>query len=39
LSHYTRKFFTSKPMPELAMPVWVKPRPRVGAVNPLTVLE
>ena len=39
LSHYTRKFFTSKPMPELAMPVWVKPRPRVGAVSPLTVLE
>src|ERR1700744_6340658 len=24
LSHYTRKFFTAKPMPELAMPIWVK---------------
>jgi radical SAM superfamily enzyme YgiQ (UPF0313 family) len=39
LSHYTRKFFTSKPMPELAMPVWVKPRPRIAAVSPFPVLE
>ena len=39
LSHYTRKFFTSKPMPELAMPIWVKPRSRAGAVSPFPVLE
>src|SRR6201996_6139065 len=39
LSHYTRKFFTAKPMPELAMPIWVKPRARAGAVSPFPVLE
>ena len=39
LSRYTRKFFTAKPMPELAMPVWVNARTRAGAVSPFPVLE
>jgi hypothetical protein len=39
LSRYTRKFFTAKPMPELAMPVWVNARSRAGGVSPFPVLE
>jgi radical SAM superfamily enzyme YgiQ (UPF0313 family) len=37
LSRYTRKFFTSKPMPELAMPVWASRSP--ATVSPFPVLE
>jgi radical SAM superfamily enzyme YgiQ (UPF0313 family) len=39
LSHYTRKFFTAKPMPDLAMPVWANTRSRAAAVSPFPVLE
>src|SRR6201986_3873270 len=39
LSRYTRKFFTAKPMPELAMPVWANASVRSGAVSPFPVLE
>jgi hypothetical protein len=41
LSRHTRKFFISKPMPELAMPVWAK-SPSLSAaaeLNPFPVLE
>src|SRR5580700_213500 len=33
LSRYTRKFFTSEPMPELAMPVWAA-RPPAAVISP-----
>src|SRR6202034_3940341 len=41
LSHYTRKFFTAKPMPELAMPVWAAAPPRSPAtgLGPFPVLD
>jgi radical SAM superfamily enzyme YgiQ (UPF0313 family) len=41
LSRYTRKFFTSKPMPELAMPVWANAAARApgSGVSPFPVLE
>jgi radical SAM superfamily enzyme YgiQ (UPF0313 family) len=41
LSRYTRKFFTSKPMPELAMPVWAAAPPRSPAtgISPFPVLD
>jgi len=38
LSRYTRKFFTSEPMPDLAMPVW-SPRASAPAIAPFPVLE
>jgi radical SAM superfamily enzyme YgiQ (UPF0313 family) len=38
LSRYTRKFFTSEPMPELAMPVWTS-RPPATVISPFPVLE
>src|ERR1700733_1187624 len=37
LSRYTRKFFISKPMPELAMPVWTS-RPPAAVISPFPVL-
>jgi hypothetical protein len=40
LSRYTRKFFVSKPMPELAMPVWASASARTRAdVGPLNVVQ
>jgi radical SAM superfamily enzyme YgiQ (UPF0313 family) len=41
LSRYTRKFFTSKPMPELAMPVWANASVRSSStgLSPFPVLE
>jgi hypothetical protein len=40
LSRYTRKFFISKPMPELAMPVWAAaPAGIRGDVGPLNVVQ
>jgi radical SAM superfamily enzyme YgiQ (UPF0313 family) len=41
LSRFTRKFFTSKPMPELAMPVWAAAPPRSPAtgIGPFPVLD
>jgi hypothetical protein len=41
LSRYTRKFFTSEPMPELAMPVWATAASRSPAtgISPFPVLE
>ncbi len=41
LSRYTRKFFISQPMPELAMPVWPAPSKRstMAELNRLTVIE
>ncbi len=36
LSRYTRKFFISQPMPELAMPVWTKAPVKL---SPFSVLE
>jgi hypothetical protein len=38
LSRHTRKFFTAKPMPDLAMPVWA-PRASAKAIRPFPVLE
>jgi radical SAM superfamily enzyme YgiQ (UPF0313 family) len=42
LSRYTRKFFTSKPMPELAMPVWAAAAPvnsQTARLSPFSMLE
>jgi hypothetical protein len=41
LSRHTRKFFTSKPMPELAMPVWAAAPARSPAtgIDPFPVLD
>ncbi len=41
LSRHTRKFFISKPMPELAMPVWanVPPHSRATGMSPFPVLK
>jgi radical SAM superfamily enzyme YgiQ (UPF0313 family) len=42
LSRHTRKFFISKPMPELAMPVWAAAAPassRAAELGPFAVLE
>jgi len=42
LSRHTRKFFTAKPMPELAMPVWATAAPvrsRAAELGPFSVLD
>jgi radical SAM superfamily enzyme YgiQ (UPF0313 family) len=42
LSRYTRKFFISKPMPELAMPVWTAGAPvhaQTARLSPFSLLE